>query len=214
MVNEKYNQWVDKVCEFIEEVGPCINGSSSAMQSPPVLNGKCRILFLGHDAHEQGFYGADRARFYEGNKTFKDAHRTWRYWTRPYNSFHRIGKGEILDSGNYMLMNLFYFGNDDINRSNARMGVKVMQRCIEFSEELICHIIQPKVVVCFSIGSVFNPLRSRMSNIRRVVLSDNVSIMQSLWNGIPIIGMSHPSARSISNHYLDTIFNYVSKISI
>lgn len=44
---EKYTVWVDCVCEWIEKVGPKVDGSSSAMQSPPALDGHCKILFSG-----------------------------------------------------------------------------------------------------------------------------------------------------------------------
>lgn len=212
---EKYDLWVDRVCNFIESVGHDVNGPSSAMQSPPALDGHCNILFLGHDAHEPwGYLGVDRKRFYEGNGTFKDAHKTWRYWVRPYQSFRRIGYDNLLNAGNFMLMNLFYFGSDDINKSNAIMEQKVMKQCIDFTDELIHDIVTPKVIVCFSIGSVFNPLRSRLSDIKRVELGPKTAIMQGLWNGIPVIGMMHPSARSVSNHYLDTVFNYVTKFTL
>lgn len=214
IIQNKYDQWVERVCAFIEEVGPIVNGSSSAMQSPPVLNGKCRILFLGHDAHEGTYERVNRERFYEGNSTFKEAHRNWHYWRRPYQSFQRIGHGDILDSGNTMLMNLFYFGNDDINRANAKMGLAVMNQCIQFTNELVCDIIKPKVVVCFSVGSVFNPLRKLLTDVKPITLADGIVVMQGYWDNIPVIGMTHPSARSISNRYFDTVFKYVTKISL
>lgn len=210
---EKYDNWVDRICAFIEKVGPTVNGSSSAMQSLPSLNGECKILFLGHDAHEGKYEGVNRQRFYEGNGTFKNAHKTWRYWARPHQSFQRIGKSDILNSENFMLMNLFYFGSDNINKSNAGMGIEVMRKCIEYTEELVCDIVRPKIVVCFSVGSVFNPLRSRFTDTKHVELTDKISIIQGLWNGIPVIGMKHPSAPNVSNHYLDTVFNYITSFT-
>ena len=214
-IKAKYDDWVDRVCAFIETVGPVVNAASSAMQSPPVLDQSPEILFLGHDAHEPyGFNGADRNRFYQGNKTFKDAHKTWRYWSRPYQSFSRIGHSELLTPGKFMLMNLFYFGSDDISKSNADMGRNVMQKCIDFTEELICDIIHPKVVVCFSISSVFNALRPRLTDIKQIKLNDKTTIMQGSWNGILVIGMTHPSAHNLSNLYLDTVFEYIAKLTI
>lgn len=211
---KKYEAWVDKVCAWIEEVGPKVNGASSAMQSPPALSGDCKVLFLGHDAHEtDNYYGANRERFFKGNGTFEVAHKKWRYWARPYRSFQRIGRGDILSPGNFMLMNLFYFGGSNINSANAGMGQQVMQQCISFTEELVSDIIKPKTIVCFSVGSVFNAIRSRFTDIKRIELAERISVLQGVWNGIPVVGMHHPSAPNVSNKYLDTVFEYITKLS-
>ena len=49
---ELYEKWVDKVCQFIECVGPEINCTSCAMQSKPVLDKSPQVVFLGYNAHE------------------------------------------------------------------------------------------------------------------------------------------------------------------
>ena len=49
---ELYEKWVDKVCQYIESVGPEINCTSCAMQSKPVLDKSPQVVFLGCNAHE------------------------------------------------------------------------------------------------------------------------------------------------------------------
>lgn len=209
---EKYTAWVDRVCEWIEKVGPKVDGSSSAMQSPPALDGHCKILFLGHDAHEpDGFCGVDRKRFFEGNKNFEKAHRSWTIWNRPCNSLRRIGHADILEPGNFMLMNLFYFGADNIDEAVGNMRKEVMEQCIDFTEELTRDIIKPQVIVCFSEWSIFSHLRPRLTDTGRIQLAEGIAVSYGKWNGIPVIGMRHPSGRGITNEYLDTVFNYIIK---
>lgn len=43
---ELYEKWVDKVCQFIECVGPEINCTSCAMQSKPVLDKSPQVVSL------------------------------------------------------------------------------------------------------------------------------------------------------------------------
>lgn len=213
---EKYAAWVDRVCVWMEEVGPKIStekcGSASAIQSPPAIDGHCKVLFLGHDAHEPyPFNGSNRNRFFEGNKTFKDAYCKWTIWKRPYNSLHRIGHTEIIEPGNFMLMNLFYFGADNVAGAVKNMRKSVMDKCIDFTEELVRDIVKPQVIVCFSEWSVFSLLRSRLSAVEKIQLADGVIVSSGKWYDIPVIGMRHPSGRGVANKYLDTVFDYVVK---
>lgn len=209
---EKYEAWVDRVCTWMEEVGPKVNGPSSAIQSPPALDGHCKVLFLGHDAHEPyPFNGADRDRFFAGNSTFKDAHRKWTIWNRPSNSLRRIGHAEIIEPENFMLMNLFYFGADNIDESAEKMRENVMEKCIDFTEELVSDIIKPQAIVCFSEWSIFTHLRPRLTSIEKIQLADDIKVSYGEWCDIPVIGMRHPSGRGITNKYLDTVFEYVVK---
>lgn len=75
-LKKEYEQWVDKACKFINEVGPRINCyGSGAMQSAPVLDHHPEVVFLGHDAHEdyewqKGKEEEIRRRFFEGNPFF------------------------------------------------------------------------------------------------------------------------------------------------
>ena len=68
---ELYEKWVDKVCQFIESVGPEINCTSCAMQSKPVLDKSPQVVFLGYNAHEPFPYqGANKERFMTEILTF------------------------------------------------------------------------------------------------------------------------------------------------
>ena len=49
---ELYDQWVNKVCQYIENVGPEINCTSCAMESKPALDRSPQVVFLGYNAHE------------------------------------------------------------------------------------------------------------------------------------------------------------------
>lgn len=75
-LKKDYEQWVDKACKFINEVGPRINRCGSGpMQSAPVLDHHPEVVFLGHDAHEDyewqgGKEEEIRRRFFEGNPFF------------------------------------------------------------------------------------------------------------------------------------------------
>ena len=82
---ELYNQWVDKVCRYIEEVGPRINCTSCAFQSKPLLDKSPDVVFLGYNAHEPwGYAGVNRERFYEGNPSFyADRDKpAWKIWQK------------------------------------------------------------------------------------------------------------------------------------
>lgn len=209
---EKYSNWVDRVCTWMEQVGPIVKGSSSAMQSAPALSGHCKVLFLGHDAHEPfGFTGVDRQRFFEGNGNFNNAKAMGPIWNRPYQSLKRIGHTEILEPDNFMLMNLFYFGADDIKESAANMRKEVMEKCIEFTGELASEIVKPKVIVCYSERSVFDPLKKRLTDVENIQIADGIAVSFGKWNDIPVIGMKHPSGPNVSNKYLDTVLEYVVK---
>ena len=53
-IEKKYNDWIDKACDFVDLVGPTINMPAAAMQSniSTALGNDINIMFLGHDAHE------------------------------------------------------------------------------------------------------------------------------------------------------------------
>ena len=82
---ELYEKWVDKVCQYIESVGPEINCTSCAMQSKPVLDKSPQVVFLGYNAHEPFPYqGANKERFYEGNPYFYTEREKWPVWGKLY----------------------------------------------------------------------------------------------------------------------------------
>ena len=99
-----YNLWVDRVCKYIEEVGPIINAPSSAMQSAPVLDKSPDVIFLGHDAREPfDFNGADKNRFFVGNPEFIPNRHKWVMWNRLDKAFRRNGLERFVTDGNFML---------------------------------------------------------------------------------------------------------------
>lgn len=82
---ELYEKWVDKVCQYIESVGPEFNCTSCAMQSKPVLDKSPQVVFLGYNAHEPFPYqGANKERFYEGNPYFYTEREKWPVWGKLY----------------------------------------------------------------------------------------------------------------------------------
>ena len=98
-----YNLWVDRVCKYIEAVGPIINAPSSAMQSAPVLDKSPDVIFLGHDAREPfDFNGADKNRFFVGNPEFIPNRQKWVMWNRLDKAFRRNGLERFVTDGNFM----------------------------------------------------------------------------------------------------------------
>ena len=205
-----YNLWVDRVCKYIEEVGPIINAPSSAMQSAPVLDKSPDVIFLGHDAREPfDFNGADKNRFFVGNSEFIPNRHEWVMWNRLDKAFRRNGLERFVTDGNFMLMNLFFLGADNISSFHRKMKYEVMKECINFTEELIHNIIKPKLIICFSVNHVFNCLASKMVNIEQINLTIPNNVKIGHWNGIPVIGIPHPSSRGLSNAYWSEISNFI-----
>ena len=162
---ELYNQWVDKVCRYIEEVGPRINCTSCAFQSKPVLDKSPDVVFLGYNAHEPwGYTGVNRERFYEGNPSFyADRDKpAWKIWRKPYEAFKWAGYLNPMTDGHFVFMNVVYFGSDTIKDFQTKPGsVEVAAQCMDFTAEVIQDIFRPKCVVCFSINDCFRPLERR-----------------------------------------------------
>ena len=75
-----------------------------------------------------------------------------------------------------MLMNLFYFGADNIDEAVGNMRKEVMEQCIDFTEELTRDIIKPQVIVCFSEWSIFSHLRPRLTDTGRIQLAKNIAV--------------------------------------
>ncbi len=65
---ESYDRWVNEACAFLEEVGPKLNCSCSAMQSRPEHDKSPEVVFLGYNADEDSGWdpakGADRELLY------------------------------------------------------------------------------------------------------------------------------------------------------
>lgn len=218
---QMYEQWVDKACEFINEVGPRINCcGSGAMQSAPVLDHHPEVVFLGHDAHEpygweEGKEEQIRRRFFEGNPAFyhiddsdKNRH-GWKFWTLPRFIFNIIEKdNRLVKDGNFVLMNAFFFGAHKIDQLNCKMTNEDAKRNAELTREVICDIFKPKAVVCFSVEDVFGALPD-IKDKHVVDLGTRLKVMRGTWdNGITVFGVPHFSGR-ISYADRDKIIGYL-----
>ena len=66
---ELYDNWVERVCHFLEETGPKLGKGGrccSTFQSAPVLDKSPDVVFLGYNPHEDyGYVPVDRERFYK-----------------------------------------------------------------------------------------------------------------------------------------------------
>ena len=53
-VEKKYNEWIDKACEFVDKVGPTLNMPVGSMQSDIslVLGNEINIMFLADLIYE------------------------------------------------------------------------------------------------------------------------------------------------------------------
>lgn len=206
---ELYDAWVERVCRFIEEVGPGLGLTSCAMQSKPVLDKQPEVVFLGYNAHEvDGYMGANRERFYEGNPYFHADTQDpkWKVWyrTRDMFSYPPVNWAEPVTEGNFVFMNVVYFGSNTIKELQAKEGSKeVIGQCLDFTAEVVQEIFQPKCVVCFSVNECFNLLAKRFSftDVDYIRLTNTEGkpvkqrVVKGMWGKMPVYGIPHPSGR-------------------
>lgn len=200
---ELYDKWVDKVCQYIEQVGPEINCTSCAMQSKPMLDKQPQVVFLGYNAKEPFPYqGPNRNRFYEGNPSFYTDRDNWHVWRKLYDAMKWAKYTEPMDDGNFVFMNAVYFGSQDIQElKTKKSSADIINHCLDFSAEVIQEVYHPKAVVCFSIPDCFTPFVNRLhiKNIERI--TPNIidgspakhGVTKTMWNDIKVIGIPHPS---------------------
>lgn len=219
---EQYRQWVDKVCQFLTETGPTLgNGGRccSVFQSKPVLDRQPEVLFLGYNAQEDfGYIPISEERFWEGNPDFYTNRMKWRIWSKLYHAMAFADYTEPMEDGNFVFMNAVYFGSKNITQLERLPNAKpAISQCLEYTKELILEIFKPKAIVCFSLDKGFTPLHQafKFESIESFypsrTIADNKELQckwemkTATWNGIPIIGMPHPSAPGISNDDWGTI---------
>ncbi|GHV15338.1 hypothetical protein FACS1894169_06400 [Bacteroidia bacterium] len=224
---ERYDAWVDRVCDFIEEVGPRLGKCASAFQSKPILEKQVDALFLGYNAHEDyPFAGVNRERFYEGNPFFykeqytKKWNNDWKVWSKPYGMFKWADYLNPMTDGNFIFMNAIYFGSKDMKQFNTIPGSKeATQKCLDLTGEVIQEVFKPKCIVCFSIKQCFDPLNNKYKftdvkeqtfKIYNSEKDAKYGVKKGMWNNIPVYGMIHPSMR-ISNDDLGAIVLYLQK---
>lgn len=202
-----YDRWVDEVCAFLEETGPRLNRCCSAMQSRPVLNKSPEVVFLGYNAHEDAGWipekGADRNRFYTGNPYFYTEGKTkWPVWSKLYGAMKWARCTRPMDDGNFVFMNAVYFGSAGIAQLKTipESGGAIAE-CLRFTERAINEIFRPKLVVCFSIPDLFDPLAARfgfrkVETLHPVNTPNHISkkaVKRGWWGDCKIIGIPHPS---------------------
>lgn len=211
-----YNDWVDRVMTWCQDVGPRINRHVAAMQSRPFFDKKAEICFLGINPAEDGSFNAEdldyyRQRFFDGNsitpETWGDAgrggHRKWNWIFNPEqaeNSFAKCGRGEAVKEGNYLFFNAIFFGSPhggtDIRYQD------IINKSVQFTAEAIVDVFIPKCVICFSIPKVWDRLNaelhfaktSRMDILHPDGTPVSQRIMRGESKGIVFYGIPHPSA--------------------
>ena len=173
-VEKKYNEWIDKACEFVEKVGPSLNMPVGAMQSDIslALGNEINIMFLGHDAHEADstfqFKNSDyfRERCRTGNVCWVERNEKWAIWKNLRDYFIKVyGESAIMDDLDHLVFtNAIFFTGDHITEVLDQIGTSVENRCMELTRDLIFDILHPKLLVCFSVEDVFDKLIGSIRN--------------------------------------------------
>ena len=213
---EMYKKWVDKACVFVDKVGPTLKLPVGAMQSdicqPLALGHDINIMFLGHDAHEVPkpdfkFVNSDyfRDRCIYGNENWGARNEEWPIWKNLRNIFLKvIGDSSLMDDTEHMVFtNAVFFTGDKIHEVLEQIGTTVESKCMELTRELVFEILQPKLLVCFSVGDVFDKLvdsikKKEDTNVKLTVkkfkpyhIKHYCAITQ--FNKTIILGIPHPS---------------------
>ena len=246
VIKHKYDDWVSRVCSFLLEVGPKLGEKGThcaSFQSKPILEKQPDVVFLGYNPHEEwGFFKEEvtKTRFYEGNPSFykkegnKNERNNWRVW-RLSGFFNWAGYTKPVEDGNFIFFNAVYFGTNNIARFKRIKGSgEAIEKCLDFTEEVIQKVFKPKCIVCFSVEdcflllsnrfhfdnktdidtaietdvSIIDFVKSKESGGWKEALSCTKPIFKASWNGIPIYGIPHPSS-SISNNDLGAIALYL-----
>lgn len=211
-----YDRWVNEVCDFLKEVGPKLDRCCSAMQSRPVLDKSPEVVFLGYNAHESDSFYIDKHRFIDGNPSFYEGdgknRMLWKIWAKPYHAMEHIGFTRPMEDGNYVFMNAVYFGSSSIKQLQKIPGSRdAIARCMQFTEEVIAKIFRPKTVVCFSVGSVFEPFvrQCGIRDVERIVVHGKNGVKRGKWGDITVIGIPHPAARGLTNNDWDAFALFI-----
>lgn len=216
--NDLFDRWVDKVCDFIAKVEPKINKCSAGFQSPPLLNRRPEVVWLGFNPNEPyAFTGVDRKRFYSGNPYWETRMR-WRMWRRLHQAFTRAGYAAPITDGRFVLTNAVYFGSKNIaEMERLPEWPAICGECLSLTAELIQEIYRPKAVVCFSLPKCFNQLSGRLQFqdvVRFHPLSANGEPVcqwaaKGIWGDIRVYGIVHPSAPAFSRAYGDAFVRFL-----
>lgn len=212
-IEKKYNDWIDKACDFVDLVGPTINMPAAAMQSniSTALGNDINIMFLGHDAHEaDSTYIFENSNYFRyrcnnGNDCWDKRDREWPIWKNLRDCFINVyGDSSIMDNLEHIVFtNAIFFTGDHITEVLDQIGTSVENRCMELTRDLIFDILQPKLLVCFSVGDVFDKLigsiRKKEGFREKIIvqkfkpyhIKHTCAITQV--DGTIILGIPHPS---------------------
>lgn len=237
--NEAYDDWVKRVCEFLVEIGPEINMSCGTFQSRPILEKNPDVVFLGFNPNESLGFNVKSiwpCRFYKGNPDFYERGDKWKVWRKIMDAFSWAEFETPISDGHFVFFNAFYFGSKSISELKKISGMDtIIRKCFDFTEEVIMSIFKPKCIICFSITELFNELNKLygFKNVEEIhtakqtdkyllefALSKETSnwnhiydcryvLKKGVWDGIPIYGIPHPSARSMTNDDFGAIALYL-----
>ncbi len=231
VIKHKYEDWVSRVCSFLLEVGPKLGEKGThcaSFQSKPILDKQPDVIVLGYNPNEDWEYFKEDTRperFYEGNKSFcnpverKDS--KWKIWNRLYGSFEWAKFTHPLDDGNFIFFNAVYFGPRNMAKMKSLPNAQnAIDKCLEFTGEVIKDIFRPKCVICLSVKECFDNLDKRFSfdNVESIKTAEATShdlldfalhrtdgvnwksvynckreVKKGMWNGIPVYGIPHTS---------------------
>lgn len=232
IIKHKYDDWVNRVRNFLLEVGPKLGEKGThcaTFQSKPILDRQPDVVFLGYNPHEGWeFYKEEinPERFYEGNPSFYSDDRKnkniWRVW-RYEDSFKWASFSTPIEDGRFVFFNAVYFGTNSIDEFEKIEGSKdAIDKCHEYTEEVIQSIFRPKCVVCFSVEDCFDRLNMKFhfqqvklvnteEETEKRILDEVLAshkwnkiykctkiVKRAVWNDIPVYGIPHASRRNLS----------------
>jgi hypothetical protein len=129
--------------------------------------------------------------FAKGNPCFHTLEK-WPIWQNLIKSFSDPQMNILLS--NSMYMNMVYFNSKNIqDLLNKKHGREVINKCREFSVELITKVIKPKQILCLGTQDCFDQLKL---NNKEVVWKKRIRLLVKgeLFN-IPVYGIPHPSGK-------------------
>lgn len=232
----KYKALVDRICDFTDEYGPKLCRHVASFQVAPIFDKEVDILFLGFNpaegSLEANYKPEDRdiykKRFFEGNPYPPEtwaigngvdkripAHSKWNWIFNPQNEgnlFQKEGLSRQVASGNYMFINIFFFGSPMSGNAGAlsespKYYTEALMKCTDFTIEII-DILKPKCVLCFSIDNVFNKIRSATKSKATKPLAGS-NLLKFVHNGIVFYGMTHLQYPAMKKEYIQNIARFI-----
>lgn len=233
----QYDEWVSRVCSFLVDESSRLNVTCGPFQSKPILDKQPDVVFLGYNPHETGpvlSLEKIRERFYEGNPCFySDERKKWSIWKPLNDIFEWAGYTKPIKDGNFIFFNAIYFGTNNIDDfKKLPNSNEIINKCLQFTGEVIQNIFKPKCVVCLSVPDCYDKLNlkfhfqqeelvntaedTEQSVLDEVLISKkwkhvhkcSKTVKRALWNNIPVYGIPHPSG-SVSSDDMGAIALYL-----